>query len=155
MTQTLHARDYEPPTVTDYGRVGAVTLSNSVHFGISLAQTFATSVVPTSSGGGGNNVTATLPATNTVVPGPGTGSAPGAATNTIINHPGTSGTSPSTVTSVPSGGSGSGPAAATGGGGKLPFTGLPVLYVAGAGAALVSAGEAVRRAARRRAADEI
>jgi hypothetical protein len=155
MTQTLHARDYQPPTITDYGRVGAVTLSNSVHFGVTLAQTFAASVVPTSSGGGGNNVTETLPTTNTVVPGPGTGSAPGSTTNTIINNPG-SGTSPSTVTSVPSGGGGgSQPAGTAGGGGKLPFTGMPVLYLAGAGAALVSAGEAVRRVSRRRAPDEI
>jgi hypothetical protein len=37
-----------------------------------------------------------------------------------------------------------------GGGGKLPFTGLATALVAGAGAGLVSAGDALRRAVRRK-----
>jgi hypothetical protein len=151
MTQTRQAGEYTPPTITDYGRVGAVTLSNSVHFGVSLAQTFAASVVP-QSGGGGN--TGTLPGSETVVPGPGstTGSAPGGAANPIVNHGG-SGTSPGSVTSVPGSGSGGSGAGGATGGGKLPFTGMPALYLAGAGAALVSAGEAARRFSRRRSPD--
>jgi hypothetical protein len=49
------------------------------------------------------------------------------------------------------GGSGGGTGGGSGGGGgKLPFTGLAVALVAGAGAGLVGAGDALRRATRRK-----
>jgi hypothetical protein len=47
-------------------------------------------------------------------------------------------------------GGGTGGGAGGGGGGKLPFTGLATALVAGVGAGLVSAGDALRRAVRRK-----
>jgi hypothetical protein len=48
------------------------------------------------------------------------------------------------------GGSGGGAGGGGGGGGKLPFTGLAAALVAGVGAGLVGAGDALRRATRRK-----
>jgi hypothetical protein len=157
--------EYKPPTVSYHGRVGEVTLSHSVLIGASLAKAVATSLVgqPNAPGAGGETVV--------TVPGGGTNTVTHTITNntthTVTNHTVTNHT-----TTIQSPGGGNSPGSASGGGGggsnpagageaaaakhsggKLPFTGMAVVYVAGAGAALATAGETVRRFTRRRSAD--
>ena len=117
-------RGYEPPTVTNWAPVVAMSGSHTVLVGVKLAAAFASSVVPgphEPSGVGG------------VAQGGSSGDPLGAGSGALGGGGG--------------GGSGAG---GGGGGGKLPFTGLAVAVVAAVGASLAAAGETLRRVARRR-----
>lgn len=149
------AREYEPPTVTHHGRVGEVTLSQSMVFGLGLAQALATSLV-------GQNP----PPAETVAEGPvgqqGPAGAPGAPGPDGV--PGSDGLPGSDGADTPDGdlvvenvsaeggsapgGAGGGDASDGGGplsGKQLPFTGAAVALVAGVGVAFLSAGDRLRR----------
>jgi hypothetical protein len=167
-TAAAHAHPYSRPEIVDYGHLQALTASQSVVYGVKalgLAASFAGSVV------------GTIPPDNPTTPSDGPGSA-----TSVANPPGggappsgpeTAGNSPSGSVSEtlgsgsspdeagsPGGGSGSGgggdaggSGGGSGGGGTLPFTGFAVIVSAMIGATLVSTGELIRRAARRRAGD--
>ena len=119
---------YRPPTVTFHGRLEDLTGSTSLLVGarvVRFAAAFATSLQ-------GALPTA---AEGQAGVGPGGGGAGG-------------GNLPQGAGGATGGGSGGG------GGGNLPFTGLAVVAVSGAGAALASAGALLRRVARRNAAGD-
>jgi hypothetical protein len=127
---------YQPPTVTFHGRLEELTGSTSLMVGVRVvrfAAAFANSLHTPSPGGGvlsGGPVSSTVP-----IHGPGGGAGDVATTG--------------------GGGVGGGSAGGGGGGGgKLPFTGLAVIAVSGAGAALAAAGAALRRVVRRDAGDD-
>ena len=160
----MSGQTYTPPGISSYGRVGEVTLSDEVLFGVKLAAAFVASVV-----GQPGNAPGGQEAVNQPPPGPGPGP-------TDVGGPGTSGGPPSggvaDTTPVSTGGGGSegvsgsggagggggegGEAAATGsaGGKELPFTGMAVALTAGVGVALVGAGARIRSLAGRQAGDD-
>jgi hypothetical protein len=130
MTDSPAPAQYEPPAVTFHGRVDELTGSTSAMVGarvVRFAAAFATSLhVP-------------VPSSGDVSTGTGSGGTPPGAPG----GGGAGGGLPGGG-AAPGGGAGGG-----GGGGKLPFTGLAVIAVSGAGAALASAGAALRRFVRR------
>jgi hypothetical protein len=115
-------RRYEPPTVTNWAPVVAMSGSHTLLVGVKLAAAFASSVVhgPHDPSGVG-------------------GVAQGSSSGPLGGGSGGLG----------GGGGGGGSGAGGGGGGKLPFTGLAVAVVAAVGASLAAAGDALRRLARR------
>jgi hypothetical protein len=148
---------YTPPSVTYHGRVGELTLSHGLLVGaqaVRFAASFASSLNSMhTTGRGGSTVLGAHPAAGGAhggVPDPGFGgggSPSGSAEGTqLLNGDpaaaGTSGAGTGGGSAPGAGGSGSG---GGGGGAKLPFTGLAVLAVSGVGAALASAGVAIRR----------
>jgi hypothetical protein len=162
MADTEAQSSYRPPSVKYHGRVGDLTLSHSLLVGARAARfaaSFASSLHSSHATGGGSS---TVLGANEVSG----GHAPAAtATPTSLgghgSHGGREVLAAEQTTSPPSGaggaagaGSGSGSGGGGGGGGKLPFTGLAIVAVSGAGAALVSAGSMIRRLARRGARSE-
>jgi hypothetical protein len=133
MNDSAAQAPYRPPTVTFHGRVEELTGSTSLMVGVRVvrfAAAFATSLHTP------------VPAAGEVLTGQGSGGVPTGA-------PGGSGG----VNHVAQGGGAAG-GSGGGGGGKLPFTGLAVIAVSGAGAALAAAGAALRRFVRRDAAGD-
>lgn len=128
---------YRQPTVTFHGRLEDLTGSTGLMVGarvVRFAASFATSLH------------APVPASGEVLTGQGSGGvSPGV--------PGGGGGGGG-AGSLPSGGGGAAGGGGGGGGGKLPFTGLAVIAVSGAGAALAAAGATLRRFVRRGAADD-
>ena len=145
---------YRPPSVTYHGRVGELTLSHTLLVGARAARfaaSFASSLHSTHTAGDGSS--AVLGATQSggtgtppAVPTAGSGHGSPAAQHVLAGEPSSSLSDPGGASG---GGQGSGASGGGGGGGKLPFTGLAILAVSGAGAALVSAGTAIRRVTRR------
>jgi hypothetical protein len=146
---------YEAPTITYHGDVATLTQSELLHLGASgvrFAATFANSIVVPQSPGEGATTTTVVPdggggAGGPVVPQDVSPGGPSDVTDTVGGGNAPAGGAPSGGGASPGGGSGAAPAAA--GGGNLPFTGFAVMFVAGAGAAVGSAGMALRRFARR------
>jgi hypothetical protein len=121
MTREGHetGRRYEPPTVTIWPPVVAMSGSHTLLAGVKLAAAFASSVVADP------------------------GQHDPAGVGGVAQGGGSSGLGGG------SGGLGGGGGGAGGGGGKLPFTGLAVAGMAAVGASLAMAGEVLRRLARR------
>jgi hypothetical protein len=131
MTREGHetGRRYEPPTVTNWAPVVAMSGSHTLLVGVKLAAAFASSVVPEPHGVGG------------VTQGGSSGDPLGGGAGVLGGGGGGGGA-----------GAGVGAGGGGGGGGKLPFTGLAVAVMAAVGASLAVAGDAIRRLARRRPA---
>jgi hypothetical protein len=122
---------YRPPTVTFHGRVGELTGSHGLVVG-SQALRFGAAF-----------------ASSLGAPGAGVGNGGSQGVRDVALTGGAPGGGGGATGGGPTGGAAAGAGGGGHGGGKLPFTGLAVIGVAGVGAALSSAGAALRRLARR------
>jgi hypothetical protein len=132
---------YNPPQVTDHGSLVALTADFDADFIGSIAKLVTMAQVSAPLGGGGGDGGG--PEDDVLGGGPITGGAEGE----VLVESKSGGGGPGTGRSGPGAG---GPLGAEGGGGgKLPFTGFAVMAVAAVGAAVTSAGVAIKRKLRR------
>jgi hypothetical protein len=149
VAETEAQSSYRPPSVTYHGRVGELTLSHSLLIGARAARfaaSFASSLHSTHTAGDGRSAVlgatqGNAPRTPSALPTGASGHRSPGGQDVLAGDPSNS--------LGAGGGGGAGGSSRGGAGGKLPFTGLAVLAVSGAGAALVSAGTAIRRLTRR------
>lgn len=163
-TQAGDARAYDPPAICDYGSLRRLTADFDVQFmgSVLKAATFAAVSAPVIGGGGGIDAsnagtpTATTPSvpidSSSVLPGQGTGTDGVSPTTDLTGIVPTADHGDVLGGSGSSGGAGTVAAGGGGGGGdgRLPFTGLAVMVLAGVGVAFSSAGVALRTKLRRR-----